>query len=174
MSGDGHHGVRVRQVVSGDRAALQDFYARLSPQSRYARFMGFTRELSDMGARSMCTLDHVSDEGFVATAVVDGHERIVGHLCVDRTSAESVELGVAVSDEWQGHRIGRRLLERALRWAAAQGYERIVASAFAENWRVLRLLTSAPFGAMVTAAAGGIVEVTIPLRKPAKALTPAA
>jgi GNAT superfamily N-acetyltransferase len=158
--------VTVRRVRPSDRAGLQEFYAGLSPQTRYARFLGFTSGLSDKRARSMCSLDHISDEGFVATATVGDRQQIVGHLCVDRTAPAAVELGVVVGDEWQGHRIGRRLFERAIRWARTEGYERIEATALAENWRVLRLLTSAPFGATVTPSVSGVVEVVVPLTDP--------
>lgn len=151
----------IRPVEPSDRAALAEFYQRLSTESRYSRFLGFTRGLTADQSRSMCSLNHVSDEGFVATAQRHGRDIIVGHLCLDRVEPGVVELGVAVSDDVHGSGIGRRLFEAAMAWAWANGSPTIVATAFADNSRVLRLLTSAPYPARVTAVPGGVVEVEI-------------
>lgn len=149
----------VRRVRPSDQAGVIDFYAGLSPESRYARFLGFTSGVGSTAARSFCTPDHTHDEGFVA--VLD--ERIVGHLCLEPAGPRRLELAVAVSDHMHGRGIGRKLLEAALDWARQRRFEAILASAYADNARVLRLLTSAPFPVHVMAADGGVVDVVIPL-----------
>ena len=55
----------VRRIQPSDRELLPDFYASLSLDSRYARFLG-QESLSDDAVRSFCTPDHTHDEGFVA------------------------------------------------------------------------------------------------------------
>jgi Rrf2 family protein len=157
----------VRRVRPGDRLALVDFYATLSPESSYARFLGFTHGVGEERARSFCALDHMSDEGFVAVADEGGpgqrRERIVGHLCLEPAGARRLELAVAVADAYQGRGVGRRLVETALTWAQEHRFQAVLATAFADNFRVLRLLSSAPYPVHVLPADGGTVDVVMPL-----------
>ena len=150
-----------------DGPALGHFYAALSPASRYSRFMGFSRGMDDDRALSLCTPDHRHDEGLVAVLAGPRPELIVGHLCLQPAGRKTVELAVAVSDEHQGLGIGRRLMEGAVRWAMENGFEQITATAFADNWRVLRLLSATPYAPRVLPADAGTVEVIIPLSPPA-------
>lgn len=160
----------LRRVRPSDAAALERFYAELSAASRRARFLGACAGLSFEQSRMFCTPDHSHAEGFVA--LVPGEagdpatERLVGHLCLEPIDAQRVELAVAVADEWQRRGIGRRLFEAALEWCQQHRYGEIVATAYADNGAVLRLLSSAPYGARVGAADAGVVNVTIPLLAP--------
>ena len=154
----------IRPVRATDRRALSDFYAGLSPASRYMRFMGFSAGIDELRARTFCTPDHVHEEGFVAVLDKASPEQIVGHLCLQPYGTRKLELAVAVGDGFQGQGIGRQLITAAISWAEHQGYEAIAATAFADNWRVLRLLSSAGHPAHVIPAGGGTVDVLIPLR----------
>ena len=144
---------------------LADFYTNLSPESLHCRFLGYARGVTGSAARSFCTLDHMHDEGFVALdETVYGGNAILGHVCLVRVAPGRAELGIAVADASQGEGIGRRLFETALVWARDRGFETIVASCFADNWRVLALLRSAPNSAAISTAASGVVDVVIPMR----------
>ena len=151
--------VVIRRVRPSDQRPLADFYAGLSPESRRARFLGIIPGLTPSQSLSFCTPDHQHGEGFVAVA----GDRLVGHLCLEPNGAGSLELAVAVADEWQGRTIGRRLFEAALAWARGHGCRTIVATAYADNLRVLRLLSSAPLPPTVRGPEAGVVTVTIPL-----------
>jgi acetyltransferase len=156
--------VAIRRVRPADSAALQAFYAHLSPDSRRARFLGTCAGLSERQAMSFCTLDHQHAEGFVAFAGAGtGDQQLVGHLCLEPSGEQRLELAVAVADEWQGRGIGRTLFERALRWAQEHGTVEIIATAYADNVRVLRLLSSAPHAPTISGSDAGVVTVTIPL-----------
>ncbi len=152
----------VRRVRPSDSPQLQRYYEELSAESRYARFLGFVARDS-ASTRSFCTPDHMHEEGFVAIVIDDRGERIVGHLCLAGAGAGRVELAVSVSDAFQGRGIGRLLMDAAIEWAQAHHVEFIVASAFTDNVRVLRLLESAPHGAHCQLADAGMVDVLIPL-----------
>lgn len=159
--------IEIRRVRPQDRDPLAEFYARLSPQSRRARFLGGASVPAE-SALTFCTPDHVHEEGFVALAARPSttgstEQGIVGHLCLVESGSDALELGVAVADDHQALGIGRRLFEAALAWARDQGCARITATAFADNTRVLRLLSSAPHPALIEQADGGVVEVVIPL-----------
>jgi GNAT superfamily N-acetyltransferase len=156
--------VLIRRVRPSDRDELAAFYAALSPESRRARFLGTSAGLSASQSRSFCTPDHQHAEGFVALApAATGAATVVGHLCLEPVGEGRLELAVAVVDTWQGHGIGRTLFEAALDWARQRRCTEIVASAYADNGRVLRLLSSAPHSPRISVADAGVVNVSIPL-----------
>src|SRR3712207_6444251 len=76
---------RVRPVRETDQDRLVAFYAGLTPESRYARFLRATGGISDGLATSFCGSDHEHGEGLVAE-VLGGPEdgTLIGHLCLDR------------------------------------------------------------------------------------------
>ncbi len=156
--------VRLRRVDDADREDLAEFYAALSPESRMRRFLGTSSGMPDASCRSLCSPDHAHEEGFVADLWLAGSPydgQIVGHLCLVPVDASTVELAVAVADGYNGQGIGRRLFEAALAWAGERQIATVVATAFADNARVLRLLTSAPHGAQVQPVGAGVVEIRI-------------
>jgi GNAT superfamily N-acetyltransferase len=159
--------VTLRQIDAADRGELARFYAALSPESRRRRFLGTSPGLPDQSCRSLCCPDHDHEEGFVAVRRSTGPEdgQIVGHLClVPCDESAVVELAVAVADEHQGRGIGRHLFEAALAWAEHHEVALVTATAFEDNATVLRLLSSAPNGALLRPAGAGVVEIDIPLR----------
>ena len=93
-------------------------------------------------------------------------EPFIGHVCLTPVDPKTLELGICVADDWQGWGIGRRLFDSAIAWARERGFETILASCFADNWRVLALLSSAPHPATIDAADGGVVDVVIPMHGP--------
>jgi GNAT superfamily N-acetyltransferase len=155
--------IEIRRVRPSDAEALRALYASLSAESRRARFLGSTGGPGEKVSRTFCTPDHMHEEGFVAVAP---KEQLVGHLCLVDVGDSRIELGIVVADEWQGWGIGRRLFEAALEWARDRGVDTILATCFADNWRVLALLSSSEHRPNVTAADSGVVEVEIPLRGP--------
>jgi len=54
--------------------------------------------------------------------------------------SHTAELTIGVLDEYQGHGVGTRLLERGLEWAESRGLERIYQSAPATNERAIEFL----------------------------------
>lgn len=156
--------VSIRRVRPSDQPALRDFYARLSADSRRARFLGGSHGLSAEQSLSFCTPDHMHAEGFVAVSErAVGRGTLVGHLCLEPAAGRSLELALAVADAEQGRGIGRALFEAALAWAAERGYAAITASCMVGNTRVLRLLSSAPYPAVTSYADAGVVNVVVPL-----------
>jgi len=114
--------VTVRRVVPADDAGVTRFYASLSADSLEARFLGATPGIAEATARFFCGPDHLHREGLVAEAIDGSGECvIVGHLCLEPSTAGRVEMAIAVADGWQRRGIGRALLEAAIRWAEARG-----------------------------------------------------
>jgi GNAT superfamily N-acetyltransferase len=151
--------IEIRRVRPTDQAALRELYADLSADSRHARFLGTCAGLTEAQSRAFATPDHQHAEGFIA---LDG-DRLVGHLCLEPWTDERLELAVAVADSHQGRGIGRSLLAAAVAWARQHGCTALVATAYADNWRLLHLLEAAPSGSIIRRPEVGTVAVTVPL-----------
>lgn len=155
-------GVCIRSVRPRDRAALARFYAALSNDSRYARFLSTARGISDRAAATFCGPDHEHREGLVATSRgADGRIRIVGHLCLDPLDDGAFEMAVAVADAWRGQGIGRRLLNAAIAWARRHGVSHLRATMLATNSPVIALIRGTGCQVVMTSPTGGVIEATI-------------
>lgn len=154
--------IGIRPVLPTDRPALTRFYATLSAESRYARFLGASAGISDGVAASFCGPDHEHREGLVAVArEADAEERIVGHLCLDPLDDGAFEMAVAVADRWRQQGIGRALLGDAIDWARRHGVRRLRATMLATNTPVLALIRSSGQHVRLDSPECGIVEAVI-------------
>lgn len=162
--------VAIRPVRPADRTELSRFYATLSEDSRYARFLSTTRGISDGAAATFCGPDHEHREGLVATyRTPDGGDRIVGHLCLDPVGDGTFEMAVAVADIWRGRGIGRRLLGDAIDWARQHGIVRLRATMLATNGPVIALIRSTGCRVVLCEPDGGVIEASIEIGSPANA-----
>jgi L-amino acid N-acyltransferase YncA len=97
----------IRTAYPEDLAALGDFFAGLSAQTRYLRFFGPVTP-SPALLRQLCGLAGTID----AVVAVRGGV-IVGHaMAADRTDprgAQVTDIGVVVADAWQGRSLGSAL-----------------------------------------------------------------
>lgn len=157
--------VRIRSIGSTDAPELQRFYAGLSPDSRRTRFLSINAGLSETQSVSFCTTDHDHREGFVAVAHdgLDGHERIVGHLCLEPDGADAAEVAIAVADEFQHRGIGRRLMVAGTTWARRKHIARFTATMSADNASIHRLLAGLGLPTQLRFIGAGTSEITIDL-----------
>jgi acetate---CoA ligase (ADP-forming) len=136
--------LRLRPPTESDAQPLVDFFASLSPDSRYLRFHGATE------------VDRHTVEGFLHT---DWDERasLLGELAGEGVVAlatfvrlrdpHRAEVAFAVADELQGRGIGTRLLERLAAHAASAGIEEFVAQVLPQNTAMQRVFAEAGFAA---------------------------
>jgi GNAT superfamily N-acetyltransferase len=160
--------IRIRPIRPGDRNALMRFYEELSPDSLSRRFHGASIGIVDRAAVFFCGPDHEHREGLVAVLEEPGSggasaPTIVGHLSLEPSGAQEVEIAVAVADAWQRHGIGRRLLVAAMAWAERHGIERLRASMQSTNVAILGLLRSMGHVVKLSMPGAGVVDATIDL-----------
>jgi GNAT superfamily N-acetyltransferase len=156
--------VRVRPIAAGDRDGLMRFYAGLSPNSLEARFLGATPGIPEATARFFCGPDHEHREGLVAEAIdASGRRRIVGHLCLEPSANDRVEMALAVADAWRRRGIGRDLLDAAITWTRAHGITGLDASMRWSNGAILGLVRSTGLPVRFGAVDGGIIDLTLDL-----------
>ena len=168
--------MHVRRIVPKDAAELERFYAGLSPNSRRLRFLSLGTRFGAKDARFFCGPDHEHREGFVAEVGAPGeaNSRIVGHLCLEPTQADEMEVAVAVADEFQRHGIGKRLVAEAASWAASHGVARFRAWFAPGNIGIRRLLECLKRPIVFGPWSGGTVEIAIDLAAAAPARPKAA
>jgi acetyltransferase len=131
---------RIRPITSADRERERDFIARMSPESRYLRFMHHLRDPSEKLLDELVTVDGRRTMALVATVGSSEAERIIG---VARYAAdpggEECEFAVAVADDWQCRGIGTTLIPLLFDYAAREGFRVIYGQVLAGNQRMLEL-----------------------------------
>ena len=134
---------------------LRDTYERLSPETRWRRFLGNVPHLTDT------MLDHLVDEvdgidhvALVLAVIGDDHQGTpVGVARIIRYEHEptAADVAVTVVDEWQGRGVATALLAELMR-ERPEGVTAIVTTVAADNEASLAML--ARLGAMTATPVG--------------------
>ena len=142
----------VRRIRADDKDEFVRSFERLSPESRYRRFLHPMARLSDEDLVYLTEIDHHDHEALVALDADTGAG--VGVARFVRAEDPAVaEVAVTVTDDWQGLGVGTVLLERLVDRARQEGVSRFCALIQADNRRSLELMetigevTSLPDGA---------------------------
>jgi GNAT superfamily N-acetyltransferase len=162
--------VRVRQGHHTDRDLLLRGFARLSPESRYRRFLVPMHELSDPAVRYLTEIDHHDHEAMIALDAQTGEGIGVARYVRDPNQPDAAEVAVTVIDDWQGKGLGTLLLEVISARARAEGITRFTALMLAENTEMMDLLGELDRVRVVDRDLG-TVEVEVPI--PSVGLAPA-
>src|SRR5689334_15716064 len=148
----------IRPTTVEDAPALADFFARLSPVSRYQRFFSAGSPPEDLVQR----LSDSSDPSQTLTLVAERANGIIATASYIALSAESAEAAFAVSDAFQGRGLATALLGRLAAAAAARGFRRFEATTLSENARMLEVFRDSGFE-IRSKTDGGCVDVTLSL-----------
>jgi RimJ/RimL family protein N-acetyltransferase len=151
----------LRPLHADDKARLQDAMGRLSPESRYRRFLGPHGELSERELAYLTEIDHHDHEAIAAADPVTGEILGVARFVRLEEDSDRAEAAVAVVDDWQGAGLGRALLERLSARAREEGLARFVALIQAENERAVALLSA--LGPTTRSQEGGVTTLDIEL-----------
>jgi GNAT superfamily N-acetyltransferase len=130
----------IRPAYPEDLAALGEFFAALSPRTRYLRFFGPVTPSTAL-LRQLCGLPGTID----AVVAVRGGI-IVGHaMAADRTDprgARVADIAVVVADAWQGRGLGAALMRALVTRAQARGVTLMEMDVLNGNRRVIDMITS--------------------------------
>jgi RimJ/RimL family protein N-acetyltransferase len=132
--------VCVRPARLTDGRALQRFYDGLSTHSRYQRFFGFLKVLTEERARTFTQLDRADSLALIALDPVTP-ERIVAVVSYGREAgADRADIAAAVADDWQERGLGLALMRLLVMAARRRGVPQFSAVLLPQNERIYRVL----------------------------------
>jgi len=138
--------VTVRPIRPEDGTLTIDFFNRLSPESRYFRFMENLSELPASLVIRFTQIDYDREMALIALVSEEGQERQVGSARYTLTAdGESVEFALIVDDQWQKSGLGRRLMGALIDCAREKSYRAMVGDVLSDNQKMLRLMTGLGF-----------------------------
>jgi len=132
--------ITLRELVPADRPLLAAAFERLSPRSRYLRFL---TPLPALPERTLDRLMDVDGREHVALAALDRGELVgVARYVRDRRDRGLADVAVTVVDSHQGRGLGARLLAALLDHAGAHGLRALTFDVHPSNEPGRRLVRS--------------------------------
>jgi GNAT superfamily N-acetyltransferase len=136
----------LRPARSSDGDALQTYVRRLSPQSRYNRFLGGASELPASELARALAANGRETLTLLLVATAEDGETVVGEARVALSCAERAgEFGMSIADDWRRLGAGSALLEAIERKAAADGIESLFGDTLRTNAGMIALALSRGF-----------------------------
>jgi protein lysine acetyltransferase len=169
----------IRPIRADDVERLRAAHGRLSPLTRYRRFMTAKPYLSDADAAYLANIDGWNHFALVATFAEhegDDEAPIIAVARFVRTpqDAATAEFAIVVGDDWQGEGVGRELMGRLVDAAVTRGVTRFEATMLADNIAIQRLSERFAAGPLRRRRRGNTFEVRfdLPTRAPMVPLDP--
>jgi acetyltransferase len=145
----------VRPIHPDDASMLQELVQRLSPESRYSRFVSSIRELSPAMLARFTLIDYDREMALVAVyrerspqagGDIIETERIVGvSRYITNPDQSSCEFSLVVADDFNGKGLGSRLMESIMDMARDKGLSEIDGLVLASNTGMLKLMKGLGF-----------------------------
>jgi protein lysine acetyltransferase len=154
--------VVLRPIGPADRGALLAAFERLSPLSRYRRFLTPKPRLTAAEVRFLTEPDPAEHRAVIAVDAADG--AIVGVARYVRWAGAPcrADVAVAVIDDWHRQGVGRRLMRELIGIARRDGLGRLTATTLVDNAPARALLRG--LGFVVAGIAGETMDVALELR----------
>jgi acetyltransferase len=140
--------VRVRSIRPADASMDRAFFAGLSEQSRYMRFMQHLAELTPRLVQQFTQIDDTREMALVALDGASGDEAIVGiarYVAESEKQGESGEFAIVIADAWQRHGLGRALMDLLIDGARRHGLRKLVGNILAVNTPMRALAAAVGF-----------------------------
>ena len=145
----------VRPIRPDDAQMLQDLVQRLSPESRYFRFVSSIEKLPPNMLARFTLIDYDREMALVAVhkqrrSGEDGEitetERIIGvSRYITNPDQTSCEFALVVADDFAGKGLGSRLMESIMDVARDKGLAEIVGLVLTDNSGMLKLMRNLGF-----------------------------
>ena len=138
--------VTIRPIKPEDADMVVEFVHRLSPETKYLRFMNTLRELPPAMVARLTQIDYDREMAFIATLEEDGQDRELG-VCryAVNPDGESCEFAIVVADDWQKKGLARKLMGVLIETARNKGLEAMHGVFLASNERMLKFVQSLGF-----------------------------
>jgi acyl-CoA synthetase (NDP forming)/RimJ/RimL family protein N-acetyltransferase len=158
--------VHLRPICPDDADALTGLMDRSSDQTRYYRFFGPMKRLSD---KDLHRFTHVDHDKRVAFVVLLGDQLIAVGRYDRYPGTDDAEVAFLVEDAHQGRGLGSVLLEHLAAAGRERGIRRFVAEVLAQNSKMVRVFRDAGYKAE-RSYEDGVVHLTFPIEQTEDAL----
>lgn len=159
--------VLIRPIRPTDQVGLRAAHDRLSPESKYSRYLAPKPHLTAADARYLVQIDGDDHVALVATSVEDPDYILAVARFVRLTDEpQTAEFAIVVGDRFHREGLGTALLERLSVFALQRGIERFRATMFADNTAAHRLVAAVPGRRIHVLRVGAVNEVEIELAEP--------
>jgi ribosomal protein S18 acetylase RimI-like enzyme len=136
--------MQVRLLRPDDKEAVRAGFARLSPESRYARFLATKLSLSDAELRYLCEVDH--EDHLAIGAALDGPEdaptagAALARFVRLSDSHDTAEAAIVVADDFQRRGLGKLLFLRLIAAGIERGIQHFRCEVLASNTGMAAML----------------------------------
>jgi len=144
--------VLVRPIRPEDEPTHHTFVSRLSPEDLRYRFFGLVGELPHSEMARFTQIDYAREMAFIAVLLDDEGHTTGETLGVVRTvtdaANEDTEFAVVVRSDLKGSGLGRKLMNKIIRYAKSRGTAKMVGQVLTDNSRMLKFCDSLGFKRM--------------------------
>jgi acyl-CoA synthetase (NDP forming)/GNAT superfamily N-acetyltransferase len=151
--------VHLRPICPEDADGLTGLMERSSDQTRYYRFFGPMKRLSEKDLHRFTHVDHTDRVAFV---VLLGDQLIAVGRYDRLPGTTDAEIAFLVEDAHQGRGLGSVLLEHLAAAARERGITNFVAEVLAQNGRMVRVFLDAGYQAS-RSYEDGVVHLSFPI-----------
>lgn len=133
--------VFVRPILPTDNGLIADLFRRISPESRYKRFLRDMDNLPEDMLNHFTHIDYETDFSLVALIEDVNREEIIAVVRYMHDPVEKdTDLGLAVRDDWQNMGLGKTLLKILAGIAKGHGITRFTSMMDTRNTRMEKVL----------------------------------
>ena len=144
--------VIIRPIRPEDAELAQEFVRRLSPESKFFRFMNSLQEMSQDLLVRLTQLDYDRELALIATLEREGQEIELGVArYFTNPDGRTAEFALVVADEWQRRGLGSRLMISLIDAAREKGFRALQGEVLASNAKMLALMKRLQFASRINA-----------------------
>ena len=139
--------VVIRPIRPEDANIEQVFVKKLSPESKYFRFMHSIEQLTPLMLARLTQIDYDREMALIAV-IGEGteHACIIGVVRYSMNpDRHSCEFALAVGDDYQRHGIGRYLMKQLMTVARDRGIEVMEGEVLSSNFKMINLMERLDF-----------------------------
>jgi RimJ/RimL family protein N-acetyltransferase len=137
--------LKIRPIEREDRDRFRRLFLRLTPESRYRRFLSPKPELTERELAYLVDIDHVHHEALAAVDERDGSFVAAARYVQLPDQPHIAEVAIEVADDAQRQGIGTELAIQTLQRARANGMTHVTATTLHENAPARALLRALHF-----------------------------
>jgi GNAT superfamily N-acetyltransferase len=130
----------IRPIFSEDRRSVQEFYRRLSDESKFLRYHYTKGELTEGDLHNFCDVDYRDNMGLVMEIGCNGHRDIIGLGRYCRLPlSNKAEVAFEVQDSEQRKGVGTLLLKHLAGLASQEGIGEFFGEVLRSNSKMLSI-----------------------------------